>query len=80
VILPGSEKDAVGLVGIGIGALGIIVRLEEVLIVWLRRGLAVQKGEGTAGTEERDCCAEGRGTARPQERACCAEGRGHCWA
>ncbi len=65
MILPRPEKDAVGMVGITIGALGIIVRLEEVLIVWLRRGLAAQKGEGTAG---------------PEERACCAEGRGHCWA
>ncbi len=59
--LPRPEKDAVEMVGISIGALGITVRLEEVLIVWLRRGLAVQKGEGTARTEERACCAEGRG-------------------
>ncbi len=45
MILPRPENDADGLVGISIGALGIIVRLEEVLIVWL-------EGEGTEGERE----------------------------
>jgi hypothetical protein len=43
---------------------GLLCRRERALL-GLRKGLAVQKGEGTAG---------------PEERACCAEGRGHCWA
>ncbi len=53
----------------------MLCRRERALL-GLRRGLIVQNIEGIAQL----AVQKGEGTVGPEERACCAEGRGHCSA